>query len=109
ASANTSARSYRSNKSALSRSISQNYRLTTRPLINWGGLMFAREGYPYIIGAALVAAVAFTLALRLRSWPLWLAATPVTILALSMTWFFRDPGMGDNGLNTALVAELAIT
>ena len=53
--------------------------------------MFAREGYPFIIGAAALAALLFAAALRMRSWPLWLAAFLVTILALWVAWFVREP------------------
>lgn len=60
--------------------------------------MFAREGYPFILGAAALAAVLFTLALRQRSWGLWLAAFIVLILALWVAWFFRNPERpGDRG------------
>jgi phosphatidylserine decarboxylase len=60
--------------------------------------MFAREGYPFIIGVAVLAAVAYMFALRLRSWPLWLLAFILTILALWVAWFFRDPvRTGDRG------------
>jgi hypothetical protein len=53
--------------------------------------MFAREGYPYIFGAAAFAAVLFALALRQRSWGLWLAAFVMLVLALWVAWFFRTP------------------
>jgi phosphatidylserine decarboxylase len=60
--------------------------------------MFAREGYPFILGAALLAAIAYMFALRLRSWPLWLLAFVLTIIALWVAWFFRDPvRTGDRG------------
>ena len=60
--------------------------------------MFAREGYPFIIGAAILAIIAYSLALRMRSWPLWLVAFILTILALWVAWFFRDPvRTGDRG------------
>lgn len=65
--------------------------------------MFAREGYPFIIGAAALAAVMFAVALRMRSWPLWLAALALTIIALWVAWFFRDPvRIGDRGANVAI-------
>jgi hypothetical protein len=51
--------------------------------------MFDREGYLYIFGATLLAAVAFAMALRLRSWPLWLVALAMTIGALLVAWSFR--------------------
>ena len=53
--------------------------------------MFAREGYPFIVGAAALAALTFVVALRLRSWPLWLAAFVLTVVALWVAWFFRNP------------------
>lgn len=53
--------------------------------------MFAREGYPFIFGAAGLAALTYVLALRLRSWPLWLVAFVLTVLALWVAWFFRNP------------------
>lgn len=53
--------------------------------------MFAREGYPFILGAAALAAIAFALALRLRSWPLWLVALSLAVVALGVAWFFRNP------------------
>lgn len=53
-------------------------------------IRFAREGYPFLIGATVLAVIAFTLALRLRSWPLWLAAFGFVVLALSVSWYFRS-------------------
>ncbi|HEY3258429.1 MAG TPA: phosphatidylserine decarboxylase family protein [Gemmatimonadaceae bacterium] len=52
---------------------------------------FAREGYLFIGIAALAAASAFALALARRSWSLWLLAVVVTIIALWVAYFFRDP------------------
>ncbi|MEP6833850.1 MAG: phosphatidylserine decarboxylase [Gemmatimonas sp.] len=64
--------------------------------------MFAREGYPFILGAAALAAIGFTMALRLRSWPLWLAAIVLTVIALSVAWFFRNPTrVGERGASVA--------
>ena len=51
--------------------------------------MFAREGYPYILGMVALAAMTFAIALRWRSWPLWLAALLLTIVALCVAWHFR--------------------
>ena len=52
---------------------------------------FAREGYPFI-GIAMAAALAvFALALARRSWALWLLALVVTVIALWVAYFFRDP------------------
>ncbi|MEO8194142.1 MAG: phosphatidylserine decarboxylase family protein [Gemmatimonadales bacterium] len=52
---------------------------------------FAREGYPFIGIATALAVAAFALALARRSWGLWLLALVVTILALWVAYFFRDP------------------
>ena len=60
--------------------------------------MFAREGYPFMIGAAALAALTFAAALRMRSWPLWLLAFALTVIALWVAWFFRDPvRVGERG------------
>ena len=65
--------------------------------------MFAREGYPFILGAAALAAITFAMALRLRSWPLWLVAIVLTIIALWVAWFFRNPTrLGERGANVAI-------
>lgn len=52
---------------------------------------FAREGYLFIGIAAAAAASAFAVALARRSWALWLLAVVVTIIALWVAYFFRDP------------------
>jgi phosphatidylserine decarboxylase len=52
---------------------------------------FAREGLVFIAIAALLAAGMFALALTRRSWPLWLFALAVTLVALWVAYFFRDP------------------
>jgi len=54
-------------------------------------LNFAREGYLFIGVAAIAAASAFGLALARRSWSLWLLAVIVTLIALWVAYFFRDP------------------
>lgn len=51
----------------------------------------AREGIPFILIATALAAGAFVLALTRRSWPLWLLAFVLTIVALWVAYFFRDP------------------
>lgn len=59
---------------------------------------FAREGYLYIGVATLAAIAAFALAVARRSWTLWLLALIVTLLALWVAYFFRDPERtGDRG------------
>jgi phosphatidylserine decarboxylase len=52
---------------------------------------FAREGLSFIVVSALVAAGAFGVALSRRSWPLWLLAFALTVIALWVAYFFRDP------------------
>jgi phosphatidylserine decarboxylase len=52
---------------------------------------FAREGITFIIVAALIAAGGFAFALNRRSWPLWLLAFALTLVALWVAYFFRDP------------------
>ncbi|HEU4988722.1 MAG: phosphatidylserine decarboxylase family protein [Gemmatimonadota bacterium] len=52
---------------------------------------FAREGLPFIGTAVVLAAAAYALALGRRSWPLWLLAFLLTLLALWVAYFFRDP------------------
>jgi phosphatidylserine decarboxylase len=52
---------------------------------------FAREGLVFIAIAALIAAGTFAFALNRRSWPLWLLAFLLTLLALWVAYFFRDP------------------
>ena len=52
---------------------------------------FAREGYPFIGIATVLAIIAFAFALSRRSWSLWLLAIIVTLLALWVAYFFRDP------------------
>ena len=52
---------------------------------------FAREGYRFIGIATVLAVAAFALALARRSWSLWLLAIVITILALWVAYFFRDP------------------
>ncbi len=65
--------------------------------------MFAREGYPFIIGATVIAALLYAAALRSRSWPLWLAAFLVTVVALWIAWFFRNPErLGERGPNVVI-------
>jgi phosphatidylserine decarboxylase len=52
---------------------------------------FAREGLSFIAIAALVAAGVFGIALVRRSWPLWLFAFALALIALWVAYFFRDP------------------
>lgn len=64
---------------------------------------FAREGVVFIVIAALLAAGMFTLAVTRRSWPLWLLALAVTVVALWVAYFFRDPERtGERGRHLVL-------
>jgi phosphatidylserine decarboxylase len=59
---------------------------------------FAKEGVLFIAVAALVAAGAYAVALNRRSWPFWLLAFVLTLVALWVAYFFRDPERtGDRG------------
>lgn len=61
-------------------------------------MSFAREGLSFIVIAALVAAAGFGVAIMRRSWPLWLVAFALTIIALWVAYFFRDPErIGERG------------
>jgi phosphatidylserine decarboxylase len=46
---------------------------------------------PYILASAGAAAVVLVAALLARSWPLWLAFVLVSVVALWVAYFFRDP------------------
>jgi phosphatidylserine decarboxylase len=52
---------------------------------------FAREGLLFIAIAALIAVGTFAFALNRRSWPLWLAAVLLIVIAIWVAYFFRDP------------------
>ena len=54
-------------------------------------MRFASEGLLFIGIAALVAAGAYAVALDRRSWPLWGLAAVLTVLAVWVAYFFRDP------------------
>jgi phosphatidylserine decarboxylase len=52
---------------------------------------FAKEGLVFIVVAALIAIGGYALAMNRRSWTLWLLAFVLTILAIWVAYFFRDP------------------
>ena len=59
---------------------------------------FAREGLSFIAIAAVIAVGSFGVALARRSWPLWLLAFCLTLIALWVAYFFRDPQrLGERG------------
>ena len=51
----------------------------------------AREGIPFILVALVLAVATDALALNRRSWPLWLLGSVLTLVALWVVYFFRDP------------------
>lgn len=58
----------------------------------------AREGLAFVGVAAALAVGGFALAIARRSWPLWLLAFVLLLLALWVAYFFRDPErQGDRG------------
>lgn len=64
---------------------------------------FAREGTLLITVAALLAAAGYAAALKTRSWPLWLLAFLLTVVALWVAYFFRDPErVGERGDNLVI-------
>lgn len=54
-------------------------------------MSFAKEGVLFIVVATLVAAGAYAVAVNRRSWPFWLLAFALTLIALWVAYFFRDP------------------
>jgi phosphatidylserine decarboxylase len=65
---------------------------------------FAREGLPFILIAAVIAMGAFGAALMRRSWPLWLLAFLLTLVALWVAYFFRDPERTGQRGDTLVIA-----
>ena len=66
-------------------------------------MSFAREGIPFITIATVIAALAFLVALLQRSWPAWLLAFLLTLIALWVAYFFRDPERtGERGERMAI-------
>lgn len=54
-------------------------------------MSIAREGLMFIAIGLLLAAGAVAAAVTWRSWPLWALAGVMVVIALWVTWFFRDP------------------
>lgn len=59
--------------------------------------MMEGEGLPFVVGATGVAIIALALALRFRSWPLWLAGFTSLLVALGLAWMFRATSTGGVG------------
>ncbi|MCX5766761.1 MAG: phosphatidylserine decarboxylase family protein [Gemmatimonadetes bacterium] len=64
----------------------------------------AREGIPFILIAVAIAAGGFLLAVTKRSWPLWLLAFLLTLVALWVAYFFRDPERTGERGDTLVIA-----
>jgi len=59
---------------------------------------FAREGYVFMLLAAVVTAILLATALARRSWAMWVVAFVCILLTLWVAYFFRDPErLGDRG------------
>ncbi|MEO8337324.1 MAG: hypothetical protein ABI664_20265 [bacterium] len=67
-------------------------------------MSFGREGLVFIVIAALIAAGTYALALNRRSWPLWLLAFLLTVIALWVAYFFRDPERTDERSAQVVIA-----
>jgi phosphatidylserine decarboxylase len=52
---------------------------------------FAREGLPFMLVATALAAAGWAVALAVPAWALWLLAALLTLVALWVAYFFRDP------------------
>ncbi|MFN8581846.1 MAG: phosphatidylserine decarboxylase family protein [Gemmatimonadaceae bacterium] len=63
----------------------------------------AREGFVFIVIAAVMAIGTYAVALQRRSWPIWLLAFLLTLIALWVVYFFRDPERtGERGEDVAI-------
>ena len=67
-------------------------------------MSFAREGLVFIGAGMLLAAAALTAAVMWRSWPLWLLAFALIIVALWVAYFFRDPERTGERGNALVIA-----
>lgn len=54
-------------------------------------MKFAREGFPFIAIAAILALAALILATRRGGWPAWVLTVVMVIVAVWVAYFFRDP------------------
>lgn len=64
-------------------------------------MKFAQEGFLFMLIAALLPAGEYAAGAGGESWPLWLLAGFLTVIALWVACFFRDPGrVGERGERT---------
>ncbi len=56
-------------------------------------MTFAQEGHALMLALVVASVLTFLAALKLRSWPLWLAAFGLAIVSLGVAWHFRVPGV----------------
>lgn len=54
-------------------------------------MTFAAEGHLLMLGSVGVGALVFALALRLRSFPVWLAGLACMVAAVLIAWHYRLP------------------
>lgn len=66
-------------------------------------MSLSREGYPLLIAAVVLSALTFAVALRVRSWPIWLAAFGLLLLALLIAWFARTTPLASAWLHVPSV------
>lgn len=52
-------------------------------------MSISRDGGPLMLGTVTLSVLLFALALRLRSWPLWLLGFASLLAALSLAWVSR--------------------
>lgn len=56
--------------------------------------MSVPDGYPLLLSAMGLAVLMFAAAVRMRSWPFWLAGYLLTLVALGVAWGNRTLGGG---------------
>jgi multisubunit Na+/H+ antiporter MnhC subunit len=54
-------------------------------------MTFAAEGHALMLGSVAISAAVFAVALRRRSWPLWLVGLACTAMVVVIAWQYRLP------------------
>ena len=86
----------RRHERAISRRVPPNHRRRARS--HGATVNFAPEGLGFIGVSTLIAVAMYGVALNRRSWPLWLLAFALTLVALWVAYFFSDPErLGERG------------